>query len=304
MNLPTIRQLQYLVALVELKHFGKTAERCFVTQSTLSAGIQELEGLLGARLIERSKRKVLPTPLGIAIADKAIQLLGLAGEMVEMAHFGDTPLSGPLRLGVIPTIGPFLLPRVLPEIRASYPELELQIIEDQSERLLDRLEAGALDTAILAFPYPVRTLEQTIFWEENFLVALPKGHPLAGTKRLGTPSLPTSELLLLEEGHCLTDHALSACHLVGLKSSAAFQGTSLYTLIQMVAGGQGITFVPEMAVTPDLMALHEISLSPLAEPGPHRKIGLVWRKTFFRADDLRLLAERIKRILSRQNTPN
>lgn len=169
MSLPTIRQLQYLVAVIELKHFGQAAERCFVTQSTLSAGIQELENLLGASLIERSKRKVLPTPLGIAIADKAQQLLGLAGEMTEMARYQGKPLAGPLRLGVIPTIGPFLLPRVLPGIRKAFPELELQLVEDQSERLIERLERGSLDTAILAFPFRTGEMERAISLEENFL---------------------------------------------------------------------------------------------------------------------------------------
>ncbi|MES9963546.1 MAG: LysR substrate-binding domain-containing protein [Candidatus Sedimenticola sp. 20ELBAFRAG] len=299
MNLPTIRQLQYLVAVVELRHFGQAAERCFVTQSTLSAGIQELESLLGASLIERSKRKVLPTPLGLEIADKALQLLGLAGEISEMARHQGESMTGTLRLGVIPTIGPFLLPRVLPGIRRAFPGLELKLVEDQSPRLLQRLERGTLDTAILAFPYPTGELERRIFWKENFLVALPCDHSLAKRDQLATCDLPNEELLLLEEGHCLTDHALTACHLEGLKSRAAFEGTSLYTLLQMVAGGQGITFLPQMAATSELLPPDEIKLVPLSEPGPHRQIGLVWRKTFFRKNDLQILSETMENLLGK-----
>ena len=297
MSLPTLRQLQYLVAVVELRHFGRAAERCFVTQSTLSAGIQELESLLGTQVLERSKRRVMPTPLGMEMARKAQHLIGLAGELVEMARYDGTPLSGPLRIGVIPTIGPFLLPQVLPGIRRAFPKLELYLVEDQSSRLLERLEAGTLDAALMAFPYPTGSMETEVFWQENFQIALPKGHPLSRAGSLSTDSLPRDELLILEEGHCLSDHALAACKLSGLKTSASFQGTSLYTLIQMVAGGQGITFLPDMAVTSEWMCSGEIVLLPLAEPGPHRRIGLVWRETFFRKNDLHLLAQQLRELL-------
>ena len=299
MNLPTLRQLKYLVAVVELRHFGRAAERCFVTQSTLSAGIQELESLLGAQLLERSKRKVLPTPLGIELSKRAQQLISQAVEMVEIARDDGTPLSGPLRLGVIPTIGPFLLPQVLPGIRHTFPKLELSLLEDQSSRLLERLEAGTLDAAVMAFPYPVGNMQTEIFWRENFLVALPKGHPLATAEALSTDDLPREELLMLEEGHCLSDHTLAACKLSNLKNSANFQGTSLYTLIQMVAGGLGITFLPEIAINSELMNSGEIVLLPLAEPGPHRQIGLVWRKSYFRKDDFHLLAQQMSELLSK-----
>jgi LysR family hydrogen peroxide-inducible transcriptional activator len=297
MNLPTLRQLQYLIAVVELRHFGKAAERCFVTQSTLSAGIKELESLLGAQLLERNNRKVLPTPLGVELCKRAQQLISMAGELVEIARCDDTPLSGPLRLGVIPTIGPFLLPQVLPGIRHAFPKLELSLVEDQSSRLLERLEAGTLDAAVMAFPYPIGKMQSEIFWHENFRVALPKSHPLATADFLSTKNLPKDELLLLEEGHCLSDHTLAACKLSGLESSTRFQGTSLYTLIQMVAGGLGITILPEMAINPDLVSSNEIVLLPLNEPGPHRQIGLVWRPSYFRKDDLQLLAQQLGQLL-------
>lgn len=298
MNLPTIRQLQYLIAVVELRHFGQAAERCFVTQSTLSTGIQDLETLLGAKLLERTKRKVIPTQLGVELSDKARQLLGLAAEMVEMAQADDRPLTGRLRLGVIPTIGPFILPQVLPGIRQRFPDLKLFLIEDQTARLLERIATGDLDVAILALPYDIGNLESETFWSENFWVALPENHPLSAGGSIASQELPVDQLLLLEEGHCFRDHALAACHMGELRHSAAFQGTSLYTLIQMVAGGQGITFIPEMAVDSALMKQSNISFRPLSEQGPHRKISLVWRPGFHHKRDLHLLAECMNELLT------
>jgi LysR family hydrogen peroxide-inducible transcriptional activator len=297
MNLPSLKQLQYLVAVIELRHFGQAAKRCFVTQSTLSAGIQELENQLDAKLLERSKRKVMPTRKGLEVARQAEQLLSMAESLVRSARDDGTPLAGPLSLGVIPTIGPFLLPRVLPQIRETYPHLELRLVEDQTDRLLERIHAGNLDAAIIAFPYATGNLEHEMFWQENFRLAMPQRHPLSHVGTISTDALPRDELLLLEDGHCLTDHALAACKLEGLKSSASFQGTSLYTLLQMVAGGQGITFVPEMAMGTELLSSTEIALTPLADQGPHREIGLVWRNTYFRKEDLKLLAEKMKTLL-------
>jgi len=298
MNLPTLRQLQYLVAVVELRHFGQAAARCFVTQSTLSAGIQELENLLGVTLIERNKRTVLPTLLGETLATQARQVLHLTEALVKQAHYAETPLCGPLRLGVIPTIGPYLLPRLMPGIRQAFPRLELRLIEAPSAQLLEQLTTGTLDAAILAFPYPIGQLAHQLFWAEDFWIALPKNHSLAAYPSIATQDLPKDELLLLAEGHCLTDHALGACHLEGSKSRAAFQGTSLYTLLLMVAGGQGVTFVPEMARLAGLFGAQDISLVRLAEPGPHRQIGLVWRPGFFRPADLQLFATHLHRCLA------
>ncbi|VAX06285.1 Hydrogen peroxide-inducible genes activator =_ OxyR [hydrothermal vent metagenome] len=298
MMLPTIRQLQYLVAVIELRHFGQAAERCFVTQSTLSAGIQELELLLGAKLLERTKRKVIPTQLGVELSEKAQQLLGLAAEMVVVAQADDKPLTGRLRLGVIPTIGPFILPLVLPGIRERFPGMELFLLEDQTARLLARIAAGDLDAAILALPYDIGRLESETFWSEDFWVAIPDGHPLSNGGLITAQELPVDELLLLEEGHCFRDHVLTACHMEGLRSSAAFQGTSLYTLTQMVAGGQGITFIPEMAVGSALMKQSNICFRPLSEKGPHRQISLVWRPSYHRKRDLQTLAESMNKLLA------
>jgi len=298
MNLPTIRQLQYLVAVIELRHFGKAAERCFVTQSTLSAGIQELEAMLGVKLLERTKRKVIPTRLGTALLEKSQQLLQLAAEMVDIAHSDARLLSGRLRLGVIPTISPFLLPRVLPGIRERFSALELFLLEDQTARLLERLATGDLDAAILALPYDIGNLEREVFWDENFWVAFPGKHRLSTGGPVASEDLPIDELLLLEEGHCFRDHALTACHMQALRYSAAFQGTSLYTLIQMVAGGQGITFIPEMAIDSELIKQSNICFRPLSEHGPHRQISLVWRPSFHRKQDLHLLTECMGEVLA------
>ncbi len=297
MRLPSIRQLQYLQAVVSLRHFAQAAERCHVTQSTLSTGIQELEGLLGAQLLERSKRKVLPTPLGLAMADKAEQLLSLAAQMVEEAQQDRPLLSGPLRLGVIPTIGPFLLPQVLPSVRERFPQLELYLVEAESAVLLKKLEEGDLDCAIFALPYELGRMESQVFASETFWVALPKGHRLASGGPIAPAQLVDDELLLLEEGHCLRDHALSACHRRDLQQKAAFQGTSLYTLIEMVAGGQGITFLPNMAVNSALMQHKDIELRPLAEAGPHRELALVWRKEYYRKVDLEALTACLSELL-------
>ena len=300
MHLPSIRQLQYLLAVVELRHFGKAAERCFVTQSTLSTGIQELENLLGAKLLERTKRKVEPTPLGLELAEKARQILELSAQLLEMAQNDKEPLSAPMKLGVIPTIGPFLLPRILPALRQRYPQLQLYLVEDQTACLLERLTRGEIDAAILALPYELGKLESETLWNECFWVALPSNHPLSQTDSITADELPADELMLLEEGHCFRDHALTACHRNELKSHAIFEGTSLYTLIEMVAGGQGITLLPEMAIDTPLTQRPGIHLRPLAEPGPHRQIGLAWRSTYHRKRDLALLGQSIREFMGKQ----
>lgn len=298
MRLPSIRQSQYLLAVTELRHFGKAAERCFVTQSTLSTGIQELENMLGAQLLERTKRKVLPTPLGLKMTEKASQLLAIAREMVELAHSEQITMAGSLKLGVIPTIAPFLLPKVLPAIRKQFPSLELFLVEDQSARLLQRLDSGELDCAIFALPYELGKHEHKKFFQEIFHVAFPSNHPLSRGGPISSVDLPVEQLLMMEDGHCFRDHALSACHFSSLQQRAAFQGTSLYTLMEMVAGGQGITFLPAMAIDSSLAQQSEISLRPLAENGPHREIGLVWRSTFHRKKDLNLLVELMEIVLT------
>lgn len=293
MNLPTLRQLQYLTAVIDLKHFGHAADRCFVTQSTLSAGIQDLESLLGIPLLERTNRKVLPTTLGLEIADRAQYILSLSADLVDLAQSEHNVLTGRIQIGVIPSISPFLLPKALPTIRAQMPQLEIVLIEDQSEHLLTKLRAGELDLAILAFPFDIGDLDHKIFAEEPFWVVLPKNHPLASKDGLNASQLPVNDLLLLSEGHCLREHALSACNLPTTTHRASVQGTSLYTLIEMVAGGLGITLIPEMAINSDMVAHADICIRPLtSENGkPMREIGLVWRKSYRRIGTLEHLAQ-------------
>jgi len=297
MNLPSIRQLQYFLAVYELRHFAHAAERCHVTQSTLSSGIQELESLLDAQLFERSKRKVLPTAKGELLAKVAEEILSLTTLMVEQAKGSEKPLCGSLKLGVIPTIGPFLLPVVLPVVRDCFPELQLYLIEDQSARLLERLQSGDIDCAIFALPFDIGKMEAYSFWSESFWVAFPKEHPLSEGAAISSVELPDSELLLLEEGHCFRDHALSACHKTTLKASGAFQGTSLYTLIEMVAGGQGITLLPEMAIKSNSVQQSGVTLRELSEQGPHRDIAVIYRPNFYRKDDIKLLADTMQKAL-------
>jgi LysR family hydrogen peroxide-inducible transcriptional activator len=242
----------------------------------------------------------MTTPFGLELVDKARQIVELATVMVEQARGEQGALVGTLRLGVIPTVGPFLLPRVLPAIRERYPELKLQLVEDQSSRLIERLNEGRLDCAILAFPYDIGGLEAELFWQEIFYVAFPAKHKLSHGGAIASTKLPADEIMLLEEGHCMRDHAISSCHMRGLQRNATVQGTSLYTMIEMVAGGQGITFVPAMAVDSALVEHADISLRPLAEKGPHREIGLVWRPTYQRKDELSLLAKSMGEILAQQ----
>jgi LysR family hydrogen peroxide-inducible transcriptional activator len=291
MKLPTLRQLQYLTSVVELRHFGHAAEKCFVTQSTLSAGIQDLEDLLEVALLERTNRKVLPTPIGEEIAERAQHILSLSEDLVDLALSEKNPLSGRLRVGIIPTISPFLLPRVLPEFRNKFKEMELLLVEDQSERLLDQLEAGSIDVAVLALPFNTRGLSYRSFATERFWIALPKGHKLAEQDKLNAQQLPVNELLLLAEGHCLREHALSACQLPVSAQRRSMQATSLYTLIEMVASGLGITLLPEMAVKSDMVKHADISIKPLetADDEGHRDIGLVWRPSFRRVSTVEQL---------------
>jgi LysR family hydrogen peroxide-inducible transcriptional activator len=291
MNLPTLRQLQYLVAVIELKHFGQAAEQCFVTQSTLSAGIQDLESLLGISLLERTNRKVLPTSIGLEIAKQAEQILSLSADLLDISQSEKNPLSGRIQIGLIPTISPFLLPKVLPAIRKQLPELELVLVEDQSEHLLDQLEAGKIDLAVLALPFNLRGLKHKVFAQEQFWLALPMSHPLNKQKSITAEQLPSDELLLLKEGHCLREHALSACNLPASLQRTSVQGTSLYTLIEMVAGGSGITLVPEMALNSEMISNADISMRPLESltNKPMRELGLVWRASYKRFQTLALL---------------
>lgn len=292
--LPTLKQLRYLVALRDHLHFGKAAEACHVTQSTLSAGIAELETVLDASLVERTRRSVLFTPLGEQAVRRARRVLGEAEELVELTRAASEPLSGTLRMGVIPTIAPFLLPRVMPELRRRWPRLKLRLREQMSETLCHELHAGTLDLVLYALPYRCGDLHEELLFEDRFVAAFPPGDDtLPDVVR--TSDLDSHTLLLLEEGHCLRDHALAACSLPGVDPTRSILGTSLHTLVQMVDGGLGMTLLPEMAIRGGILYGTGVRTAPLAGAAPLRSIGLVWRKHSPRTEEFRLLAEVIRR---------
>ncbi|SMF92054.1 LysR family transcriptional regulator, hydrogen peroxide-inducible genes activator [Azospirillum oryzae] len=292
--LPTLRQLRYLVAVVDRCHFGQAAEACLVSQSTLSAGLQELEDLLGATLVERTRRSVLPTPLGREIAERARQLLKGAEELVDITRSAADPMSGSLHLGVIPTIGPFLIPRVMPALRETFPRLRLYLREDQTARLLEQLNAGKLDAALLALPYPMGDLETEDIAEDRFSFVCPTGHRLNAGDPAEPVTVPSEDLLLLEDGHCLRDHAMAACALDATPHNTAFEGTSLHTLVQMVANGLGVTLLPQMAVDSGILRGLDLAVRPLAGGRPGRRIALAWRRTSGRKETFQRLAEALR----------
>jgi LysR family hydrogen peroxide-inducible transcriptional activator len=289
--IPTLRQLRYLAAVVDRCHFGHAAEDCHVSQSTLSAAIQELEDLLGAPLLERTKRTVVPTALGRDIAVRARALLKDAEDLVDVAQAARDPMAGPLHLGVIPTIGPFLLPNVMPLLRSSFPRLKLYLKEDQTARLLDQLDTGTLDAAVIALPYRLDDLEVMDLGADGFSVVCPPNHRLCARRPVHPKDMAPEDLLLLEDGHCLRDHVLTACHMEGARRNAAFQGTSLHTLVQMVANGLGVTLVPHMALDAGILRGLDLATIPLDETAPPRRIGLVWRRSAARKETFRAVGE-------------
>jgi len=292
--LPTIKQLQYLVALHEHGHFGHAAEACFVSQSTLSAGIRELESLLGVTLVERSRRVVRFTPLGNAVVEKAHRLLREAEELSDLVQASGKPLSGELRMSVIPTIAPFFLPRILPRLRKERPNLKLFLREETSGDAVESLQHGRADCVLLALPFPTGEVEQEHICDDRLYVAFPKDEPLDPPEAVPPAMIDPDHLLLLEDGHCLKEHALSACNRPELRASATMIGTSLHTLVQMVDNGLGTTMLPEMAI--DAGILHETNVvaRPLKAKNASREIALIWRKNSPRAEEFRLLAKELR----------
>lgn len=287
--LPSPQQLRYLVALAEHGHFGRAATACAVTQSTLSSGIFALERQLDAALLERtgSKRPVF-TPLGRELVGRARAALAALTVLVETVDAARDPLTGPLRLGTIPTIGPFLLPRLMPRLREAFPRLRLWLREDITERLVAGLDAGRLDLLLLAVPCDCGDVETATIADDPFHVALPPGHHLAAMAEIPPEALAGERLMLLEDGHCLRDHALSACGLPGAAASEEFAATSLHTLVQMVGGGLGMTLLPSLAVTGGVTAGANVTVRPLAGTFG-RRIALAWRARSPRAGEFRAL---------------
>jgi LysR family transcriptional regulator, hydrogen peroxide-inducible genes activator len=300
--LPTLRQLRFLVAVVERRHFGAAAEECLVSQSALSAAIQELEDHLGVKLLERTKRVVIPTAVGLDIAERARALLRNADELVEAAQDARDPLSGSLQLGVIPTIGPFLAPRIMPVLRENFPKLKVYLREEQSAPILARLESGQADIAIIALPYPCEGLETMELARDRFVVVVPPDHRLAGRKKVRAQDMAADDLLLLEDGHCLREHALAACSLEGARRNSGFQGTSLHTLVQMAANGLGVTLVPEMAIRAGILRGLDLVAVPLEDDSPPRIIALAWRLSSSRKAMFRQLGEALRGALKAGKT--
>ena len=288
---PSIRQLRYLVAVAEHRHFSKAAEACFVTQSTLSTAIRELEQQLGVVIFERDRKSVLITPVGEKLLARARAILGEVEDFVSLARAEKGSLNGEIRLGVIPTIGPFLLPKMLGELRQAYGKLRLYLKEEISSRLAVMLKQGQLDVLILAFPYPLRDVETVTLFEDEFVLCMPAGHSLEKLKSVRQKQLRGEALLLLEEGHCLRDHALEACELQSAETNLVYQGTSLHTLVQMVAGGLGLTLLPAMAVAGDVLGDTGLPLRRFSSEKVCRRIGMAWRKSDPRREEYRILAE-------------
>lgn len=292
--LPTIKQLQYLVALHEHGHFGRAAEASFVSQSTLSAGIRELETLLGITLVERSRRVVRFTPLGNSVVAKAHRLLREAEELSELVQASGKPLSGELRMSVIPTIAPFLLPRILPRLRQERPALKLFLREETSADAIESLHHGRADCVLLALPFPTGDVDFEHIADDKLFVAFPKDEPRDPPESITPAMLDEGQLLLLEDGHCLKEHALAACNRPELSASATMIGTSLHTLVQMVDNGLGVTMLPEMAIDAGILTGTDIIARPLKAANANRHIALVWRKNSPRGDEFRLLAEELR----------
>jgi len=288
---PSVRQLEYVVAVADHRSFRGAAAALHVSQPALSAMIAQLERDLGTQVFERDRRRVLVTAAGEEIVARARRILDETDQLVEAAGTHRQPLTGTVRLGVIPTISPYLLPRVLPGVRSAYPSLRLILREDQTARILAELDAGRLDSCVLATPV-AGDLAVVELYREEFLLAAPLGHPLLARKRVHEEDLAGESTLLLEDGHCLRDQALAVCHQAGAIEAAELRATSLNTLVQMVASGLGVTLLPELAADALIAPRGGVGVVPLAEH-PGRTVGLVWRMSSARGREFRLLADRI-----------
>jgi LysR family transcriptional regulator, hydrogen peroxide-inducible genes activator len=289
-----LRDLSYLVALAEHRHFGRAAEASFVSQPTLSTQIRKLEDELGVALVERTPRKVLLTETGREIARRARGVLSQVDEIKAIAQRTRDPESGTIRLGIFPTLGPYLLPHVIPRLRDRFPRLELLLREEKTEQVLHMLREGTLDAGILALPVHDDSLHTEFLFEEPFVLAVPTGHPLSGRSCLRMDDLAEQNLLLLEDGHCLRDQALEVCHLAGAGEKSGFRATSLETLRQMVSANVGITLLPSLAVKPPVAQSSNVELIEFEAPAPSRRIAMLWRKSSAMTPFFEALAEVVR----------
>ncbi len=292
-HLPTTKQLRYFVALEQIGHFGKAAATCFVSQPAFSVAIRELESTLNIQLVDRTNKNVTITSLGREIAIQARQVLRDLEDLVELAQGNQQPLTGQLKLGVIPTIAPFMLPRLLPALRKSYPELKLQLKEDMTDRVYGKLMDGELDLILIALPYELRNVTEMRLFNDHFYLAHQLKSRFVDAAHYKVSDLPSDSILLLEDGHCMRDHALSACSIKNADKVSNITATSLLTLVQMVDADLGVTYLPEMAIGTPLLKNTRIKTTAL-DKNSFREIGLVWRKASTRHDEFRLLGSFIQ----------
>jgi LysR family transcriptional regulator, hydrogen peroxide-inducible genes activator len=291
-----LRDLTYLIALADHRHFGRAASACFISQPTLSTQIRKLEEELGVALFERTPRKVMLTPVGMDIAERARRIVSDVEQMKEAARRSQKPEAGTVRLGIFPTLGPYLLPHVIPGIRERFPELQLLLVEEKSDLLLARLRDGRLDAALLAEPVHDDQLHAEFLFEEPFLLAVPQQHPFAQRGSLAIDDLAHEDLLLLEDGHCLRQQTLDVCHLSGASEKTEFRATSLETLRQMVAANVGMTLLPSLAVQPPVAQPPSIRLLSFKDSQPSRRIAMFWRRSTAMDDFLKRLADSFRQL--------
>ncbi|MEQ8557615.1 MAG: hydrogen peroxide-inducible genes activator [Henriciella sp.] len=298
MHLPTLRQLQFLCALADEKSFSRAAEVCNVTQPTLSSAIKEVEAILGVQLVEREARGASLTRAGEAAVERARAILSSAADLVAAAHQAGTPLTGHFHLGAIPTLAPYLLPRTLSALRAGHPELKLYLREDQTDRLIEGLRNRTLDAALIALPWEASGIETEILGDDEFLFIAPKDHELSKAKTLQPDDLNGEEVLLLEDGHCLREHAVSVCSLTANGTGSDVGATSLATLVQMVAGGLGVSLLPRIAAEAGVTAGTDVAIRQFSTPVIGRQIGIAWRAGSPREDEARLIGQCVRKTLS------
>ncbi len=290
----TLRQLEFALAVAKHRHFKRAAEECNISQSALSLGIAELEKQLDTQIFERNNKQVLITPIGEEILVRAQRVFSEINDLTTRAQSHQTPLAYPMTVGMIPTIAPYLLPKVLPELKTQYPNFRMTVVEQQTERLLEQVRYGHIDTAIIALPYAVDGLHTFEFWQEDFYAIFPKDNPLAKLETISSDQLSKANLMLLGEGHCLTDHALTVCSFDRDEFKSNFSEASLNTLIQMALAGMGTTLIPEMALNQVHRQNNDVATIPLTEQGPHRHIAFVTRLNYARVDDVNLLGNIFK----------
>jgi LysR family hydrogen peroxide-inducible transcriptional activator len=293
-----LKDLKYLVALADTGHFGKAAERTFVSQPTLSAQLKKLEDYLGVKLVERQPKNVQLTEVGREIVVRARRMLNEGDEIVALARNNTDPFAGKLKMALIPTIGPYLLPRVMPKFRKALPHLSLMLYEYQTESLVKRLRDGEIDFGIMALPAPQDGIESRALYEEDFTVALPNSHPLGAKSTIKVQDLKGHTLLLLEDGHCLRDQALEVCSRVDIREPEDFRATSLETLRQMVVAGLGITLLPEFAVESPFGSQRGLAVRRFANPAPSRTVGAVWRKSSTRSSVIAAVCDVVERLMA------